>query len=186
MAVAGGCRRRINGCTDPAASNYDFTANTDDGSCNLVLTQAQYNQIGTLVRGGVTGVQFGGPATVPHVLTDLTLTDANQTIRDVYSNRSSLQGALPVGTVVVKRIFLKNQDGSRGSASNVYAMVKQPAGYYPSGGDWQYIAIKYDPAIINATTPNGIIASAAFNGKVQLCAGCHAAAPGNRFVFTPN
>lgn len=183
------CRRTISGCTNPASPNYDPTANNDDGSCvpqQLTITQAQYDQINTAVRLGITGVQFGGPLTIPHILTDPTITDPNQTIRDVYATQSSLQGTIRPGTVIIKRIWLKNPNGTRGARRNVYAMVKQPTGYYPAGGDFQYIAIKYDTTAINNANPNGIIAQAAFNGQVQLCAGCHASAPGNRFLFTPN
>ena len=47
----------VNGCTDPAANNYDPAANTDDGSCIYTCTSAPYSEnfdvgIGTITNNG--------------------------------------------------------------------------------------------------------------------------------------
>ena len=48
-------------------------------------------------------------------------------------------------------------------------MVKRAPGFYPEGGDWEYLIVD----------PNGSIER---RGKLPLCARCHAESPHN-FIF---
>ena len=53
-----GCAVNTGGCTDPGASNYDFAATTDDGSCvyipNLTIQEIQNGLVtGQVVTGGI-------------------------------------------------------------------------------------------------------------------------------------
>ncbi len=148
-----------------------------------VLSQTQLNAITQVVKANATGA-VEGTNSIGHVITDPIINaDPSATFRDVLANTATLTGAIPQGTVVVKRIFLKNGGGNKADRSNVYVMVKQYAGYYPEGGDWSYYAIKYDPAVINANTPNGIIASALLTGKIGICQDCHKRAAPD-FLYT--
>ena len=193
LAALTGCARR--GCTDERSVNFDAEAQVDDGSCvqPFALSQAQLNAISTRVAANVTGNTLGGTFTVPHILTDGSLTSTLETYRDIYSTRTTLTPpgpeGYPVGTVYVKRMHDRNTvTGAYGARRNTYIMVKQYAGYYPEGGDWQYYAIPQnlpDTSNVNATFPNGWLVRAAFAGKVDLCSSCHAKAPNGKFVFTP-
>lgn len=182
------CERK--GCTNSNSLNYDYTAQVDDGSCGgeVVITQAQLNQITTRIYPNITGNLFGVPQVRPHVFTDPSLTDVNATYRDIYSNRPSLSGTYPVGTVLAKRIHDRNTStGAYGRRRNVYIMIKQFPGYYAEGGDWQYIAVGQDPGDslkVNSAFPNGQLSLSTFNGRVSLCAGCHQNAAGGSFVFS--
>ncbi len=187
-ALLSACARE--GCTDPRSSTYDPEAQRDNGTCVLpyALTQAELNAINTRSLANITGVSFGGANTIPHILTDGTLTSPNQTYRDIYTNRPGLTGEFPLGSIIVKRMHDRNTTtGAYGRRRNTYIMVKQYPGYYPEGGDWQYIAIPQtaDSATVNPIWPNGRLIAAAFDGKVALCADCHRNAAGGRFVFTP-
>ena len=55
------------GCTDPAAVNYDASANTDDGSCAYACTAAPYSEnfdlgLGTWTNGGWINNSYGTPS----------------------------------------------------------------------------------------------------------------------------
>lgn len=70
------------------------------------------------------------------------------------------QGALPPGAVLVEAHY------RAGSAEPVvlFAMAKQPPGFDPEGGDWEYLIIE----------PGGLVNE---RGRLPLCARCHAEAP---------
>jgi hypothetical protein len=70
------------------------------------------------------------------------------------------QGALPPGAVLVEAHY------RAGNADPVvlFAMAKQPPGFDPGGGDWEYLIVE----------PSGLISE---RGRLPLCARCHAEAP---------
>lgn len=106
-------------------------------------------------------------------------TDPNQYIRSVTSTSGS--GAMAPGTVFATHVYEKNGEGGMGKLVNVGVMVKHPAGYFPAGGDWEYILI--DPGTVSDTKPNGLVDRATFRGKQNECADCHSRA-GRDFIFS--
>ena len=73
--------------------------------------------------------------------------------------------SLPPGAILVEPHYRP------GSSDPVvlFAMAKQPAGFDPEGGDWEYLIVE----------PGGTIS---LRGRITLCARCHAEAP-NDHVF---
>src|SRR5262249_21737523 len=73
------------------------------------------------------------------------------------------ESRLPQGATLVERLF-----PPEGATPGAYlVMVKRPAGYDPSGGDWEYLVV----------LPDGRIEQ---RGILPLCARCHAEAPQDR------
>ena len=71
---------------------------------------------------------------------------------------------------------------------NIVIMVKREGGYYPEGGDWEYMEIKYDKNTDYTKNPNGILpmlSNDIIRGKIVKCANCHARA-GSNFLFHGN
>lgn len=182
------------GCTNPGSLNFNAEAGIDDGSCfdSLTLSQEELNTVLDTFAVDLTGTA-ATPDAIPHILAGegAEIVDPDSTFRDVFTNYlragdpSYLTTSIPVGTIFVKRIFLRNPDGSKGARRNTYIMYKQPEGYYPEGGDWEYIAI---PWISGSPNPpgfeNGVLGAALLRGKVALCATCHAKE--GDFVFGNN
>ncbi len=100
-------------------------------------------------------------------------------LRTVTSSPGS--ASLNPGTVWVTHVYTKQPNGSQGDLINVGVMVKHPTGYFPQGGDWEYILI--DPNSVTAQRPNGLVSAATFRGKETDCAACHSRA-GKNFIFS--
>jgi hypothetical protein len=73
-----------------------------------------------------------------------------------------------VGSLLVQ----KHRDAGSGAGGPIYAMVKRDAGYFPEGGDWEYIATDADGWIED-------------RGALVLCARCHAEAQADRVFPLP-
>ncbi|HKQ67682.1 MAG TPA: cytochrome P460 family protein, partial [Polyangiaceae bacterium] len=74
-------------------------------------------------------------------------------------------GRFPEGAVLVKR----HTDASSGAPGPIFAMIKRARGFFPDGGDWEYLA----------TSAKGSIDE---RGPLAPCARCHAEAPSD-WVF---
>lgn len=72
---------------------------------------------------------------------------------------------MPVGTVLYQR----HEQRQVGAEIGAFAMEKRPAGYFPGGGDWEYVILDREGRI-------------EARGKLAPCARCHAEAPTD-FVF---
>ena len=105
--------------------------------------------------------------------------DPNNYLRTVTSTAGST--ALNPGTVWVTHVYSKQPNGSQGDLINIGVMVKHPTGYFPQGGDWEYILI--DPNSVTPQRPNGLVTAATFRGKETDCAACHSRA-GKNFIFS--
>jgi len=66
----------------------------------------------------------------------------------------------PKGSVVVQT----HTERTGGTAGPVFAMVKRDPGYFPAGGDWEYVVTFADGRLQD-------------RGPLPLCARCHADAP---------
>jgi hypothetical protein len=193
LASTAGCARR--GCTNVASPRFDPSAQKDDGSCGDVvqeyrLTQAELDRALTAQILNLNGSTFAGVKTIPHILTRPEIRSTDSTYRSVFvSSPARLTSADQVrqGTIIVKRVYLADPiTGLKGTRANTYLMIKQYPGYYPEGGDYQYVGISYNPATDFTANPNAIYSQAVLNGKIATCANCHLAAPGNRFLYTQN
>jgi len=136
------------------------------------VTQAQLNAAviqhttqDTSIVGDPFNVFSGDAATVNHKL------------RDLFDNLP-IDKSISVGTILVRRAYYyPNSKNKRDSLLNTVVMVKRESGYFPEGGDWEYMDIKYDQANNYILNPNGVlpeISNVAARGKIMRCANCHA------------
>ena len=86
------------------------------------------------------------------------------TARPIYTalNASS---RFPVGSLLVKR----HRIATPPTPGPVFAMIKHEAGYFPPGGDWEYVALDAEGALEG-------------RGKLERCARCHVEGNGD-WVF---
>ena len=109
-------------------------------------------------------------------------------LRDLFEN-IPLDKNITVGTIMVRRAyFYPWKYHERDSLINTVVMVKRESGYYPDGGDWEYMDIKYNKNTDYGLNPNGMLIGFSDNvirGKITKCANCHALA-GKNFVFHRN
>ncbi len=148
----------------------------DDPDPTYTLTQEDLNKSSKEVELNATGRKFGD-ASIPHGGTGLTTED---TYRDMYSTigfKSS--DASAVGTIFTKRTYMKNADGSKGDLIVTFAMAKRESGYFPDGGDWEFVMMPNDGSNDYETNPNGMLPDASqteMRGQLGMCAGCHSQA----------
>jgi len=106
-------------------------------------------------------------------------------LRDLFENISADE-TIAVGTIMVRRAYYYPWlHHERDSLINTVVMVKREAGFYPEGGDWEYLDIKYNENTNYLVHPNGMLIESSDNiirGKITKCANCHAGA-GSKFVF---
>ena len=144
------------------------------------VTQAQLDAA-TIIPSSqdtaITGDPFNGFSTD-------TLTTKHK-LRDLFAN-ISLDQNIVIGTITTRKAYYYSVNGNeRDSLLNVVVMVKREPGYYPEGGDWEYMDIKYNKNTNYIANPNGILLELSDNivrGKIAKCANCHAKAGAN-FVF---
>jgi len=76
-------------------------------------------------------------------------------------------------------------DGSKGMLQVTFAMAKREAGYYPEGGDWEYVMMPNNTGNDFNTQPNGALPDASntdMRGKLAMCVACHTAQSDFLFV----
>lgn len=159
---------------------FGFTIIQIDGVQTL---QKDIDAATTPVKLSVTGTPLGD-VSIAHDGRDIS---ADSSFRDSYTNMSLPKGEIKPGTIFTKRAYLRKSDGSKGSLEMIFAMVKQKKGYYPAGGDWEYVSISPEKNIDYKIHPNGILPLTVDNdsrGKITFCGDCHKKASGNDFVFT--
>ena len=123
-------------------SAFVFTACSDDdddnGSQTFQLTQAKLNAADNPIDLDITGDPFEG--SVGHDGGS----HPDSTIRDVYSNLTSLGSTFNVGDIITKKVYAKNPDGSKGNLKVSFAMIKMNDDYDPDNANWAYISIPYN------------------------------------------
>jgi mono/diheme cytochrome c family protein len=150
----------------------------------IKTAQADIDNSVTVFEKNITGDKYGD-ASIAHNGMPLTSDD---TFRDVYSNWASNTQTIEPGSIIIKHTYLKKEDGTKGDLAVTFAMVKREAGFWPEGGDWEYIMMPNDGSNDYSAHPNGTLPpeGAASRGMLANCQGCHAAAPGNNFLFVRN
>lgn len=179
-----GCNVR-EGCTDPRALNYDEDAKRD-GPCvypsQIEITQTQLDAVISPIPAAqnLRGNPFAVPGHSSHSGPVTLVPSPDSTERSVYSSHPATL-PVPLATIVSKRIWRVQPNGTRGARLSTFIMVKQNPGYYPEGGDYEYILIPAG-SINHTVNPNGVLTSAARRGKLSDCAACHALG-GPDFLF---
>ncbi|MBI3520388.1 MAG: cytochrome P460 family protein [Bacteroidetes bacterium] len=157
-----------------------FTVIQKDG---IQTTQKDIDMSTTPVKLSVTGTPLGD-VSIAHDGRDIS---ADSSFRDSYTNMSLPKGEIKPGTIFTKRAYLRKSDGSKGNLEMIFAMIKQKKGYYPAGGDWEYISISPEKNTNYKVHPNGMLPQKVDNdarGKITFCGDCHKKASGSDFVFT--
>lgn len=162
-----------------ALSFYSCSDDSNSPSDNdYTLTQNDLDNADNILIESITGDEYGDVA-IPHGGENLT---ADETIREVLGNLSSLSEKVNVGSIITKRTYLKDNNGDKGDLLVTFAMVKRKEGTFPAGGDWDYYVMPNDGSVDYDENPNGLIVNAANSGSIQSCADCHAAG-GSDYLF---
>ncbi len=184
VIIAVGCDVR-EGCTDPRALNYDEDAKRH-GPCiypsQIEITQAQLDAVTAAIAAAqnLRGNPFAVPGHSSHSGPATPVPSPDSTERSVFSSHPAML-PVPLATIVSKRIWRVQPNGTRGARLSTFIMVKQNPGYFPEGGDYEYMVI---PAgtINHMVNPNGLLTAATRRGKLSDCAACHALG-GPDFLF---
>lgn len=153
--------------------------NDDDSTASVETDQDRVNKSTMVWEERITGDKYGADVSIPHGGDSLTFDETN---RDVYATQAN-SASIEVGTVITKRIYKKNTDGSNGDLLTTFAMIKRELGFWTDGGDWEYFAMPNNGSTDYTSMPNGELANAAKSGKVSGCMGCHSKATGGDFLF---
>lgn len=149
----------------------------DNGNEEYKITQSELDAISEFIESFTGGqMAHGGPDG----------TSPDSTVREVFASTANLSGSIPVGTIVTKNTYKRGADGNKTDEIYVsFAMVKREAGYYPDGGDWEYIMMPNDGAVDYNVHPFGILPDegSSSRGKLTSCAGCHSSGAGGDFLY---
>lgn len=147
----------------------------DDEPGPITLTQEMLDGVSNKI-GSWTGGDFAHGAD----------TNGSGTVRDVFASIASLEGNVPVGTIITKKTWARDADEIKTDELYVsFAMVKREAGYNPGGGDWEWVMMPYDEMNDYSAHPYGKLPAegADGRGKLEGCISCHAGAAGNDYIF---
>jgi hypothetical protein len=114
------------------------------------------------------------------------VTNADSTIREVFSNRTSLDGNISLGTIVTKNTYKKNADGSKGDLLLSFAMVKRESGYDNENENWEYTVSPFSESVDYEAHPFGLlpdVGNVDARGALTSCVSCHAGAGGGDYLF---
>jgi Cytochrome P460 len=159
------------------------TNNTQEPNPTYTLTQADLNKSSQSQDANITGAKYGVSVSVAH---DNTTSGPDETYRDIYSTIAK-GGSIAPGTIFTKRTYLKNDDGSKGPLLMTFAMAKRESGYYPNGGDWEYVMMPNDGTNDYNVNPNGMlpqVSATDMRGQLATCASCHASASSSDYIFS--
>jgi hypothetical protein len=168
-----GCKKNeYYGCDDPSALNYDPTGKAKRELCRypMELTQNILNntrkQRGDDRRGCSTNTTDRLRACFAE--TDKNVS-ADSSLRKHYVNYVPISAPIQPGIMVTQHLYHARTK----KLVSVYGMFKQPTGYFPEGGDWEYVIL--DPATVkDSTRKNGILPpTGILRGKLAQCAICH-------------
>lgn len=176
-AAARGKMEMCIGChSNTADGSYLFSRNPQTP---YEASQAHLDLATTVLDEGVTGAKYGEDVSVGHDGGS----SADETIRDMYRRSQSAKAPFGVGSIITKRVYHKNEDGSKGGLKVTFAMIKREAGYDAANLDWEYVMMPADASVNYSTNPNGDLAKAGGRGKLSNCIDCHSQAKGDDYVF---
>jgi hypothetical protein len=151
----------------------------DDEDQKVELTQEVLNSA-TKHLGDFTGQSF--EASIPHGGPEGISIDS--TIRAVYANVDQVGSSIDKGTLITKRTYKKNPDGTMGQLFVTFAMFKRESGYDSENANWEYVKMPASEDIDYTANPNGMLSvEGVARGKLDGCISCHAKAAGNDYVF---
>jgi len=170
----------VRGCMDNTATNYNESADCDDGSCKYELTQKMMDDANSLVAS-LTGPQHG--MDFAH---NGTPNPATTTLREIYTNDGNVPDEIKPGYVITKRSYAVDSLGNKGDLFVTFAMIKREAGFWEEAGDWEYLNFpNNDPSVDFTLNPNGVLANSKVSGTGhENCWGCHNAAQGGDQLFS--
>jgi hypothetical protein len=90
----------------------------------------------------------------------------NETARATYTHFTA-SSRFDLGSLLVK----KHASTSAATPGPTFAMIKRDPGFFPEGGDWEYVVLDADGRLED-------------RGKLALCARCHAEANAD-WVYAP-
>ena len=154
----------LSSCAEDEPVEFLATQSQLDGSTNLIAT----------FTGGQ--MAHAGPL----------VSDADSTIREVFSNKTSLDGSIAMGTIVTKNTYKKNADGSKGDLLLSFAMIKRELGYDDDNLNWEYIVTAYDETVDYEAHPFGAlpdVSNTDVRGQLGSCIACHTGAMGSDYLF---
>lgn len=162
------------------AGVFFYQCETDDDEDQKVeLTQEALNNA-TNHLGDFTGQAF--EASIPHGGPDGISVDS--TIRAVYANVDQVGSSIDKGTLITKRTYKKNPDGTKGQLFVTFAMFKRESGYDSENANWEYVSMPASENVDYTNNPNGDLdAEGNARGKLNGCISCHGAADGDDYLF---
>lgn len=127
---------------------------------NSTLTQAELDLANNFtVKTGVTG---DTPDSVffrsnPHDSSTLRYSS-----RDIFENAIASSDSVANGAIYIRKFYsipdINHQD--QRTLTKVMLMIRHCDGYFPDGGDWEYVNMKIDPTVDTVQHPNGILPAA--------------------------
>ncbi len=158
---------------------YQCETEDEEQDEKVELTQEELNNA-TSHLGDFTGQAF--EASIPHGGPDGISVDS--TIRAVYGNVDQVGSSIDKGTLITKRTYKKNPDGTKGQLFVTFAMFKRESGYDSENANWEYVQMPADESIDYTENPNGLLShESVARGKLDGCISCHGAAAGDDYLF---
>jgi len=161
-----------------SSSDYIFSRGSIPA---FIAKQANLNDATNVEDSNITGTKYGEQVSVSH---DNLPNSPDSTYRDIYSNILP-QEDIRTGAIFAKRVYKRNADNSRGPLLMTFALIKREEGYYPEGGDFEYVMMPYDGSNDYDVNPNGMLppeSDTLTRGKLASCVACHVYA--SKFVFS--
>jgi hypothetical protein len=154
------------------------------------ITQAELDKAAVVLDTGIIGDPFHGFGTD-------TVTTLHK-MRDLFASIAKTT-AVAEGDIFIRKAFYVKDAAmhKRDSILNFVVMVKRETGYYPAGGDWEYIKIPYNKTTDYTAHPYGLLPADTststqadstktnLRGRLQVqCATCHSSSNNSSLLFT--
>jgi hypothetical protein len=165
--------RRANPCAPKAANPCNPCAPKGGAQSVSLIEWGRDYTIYQRTTGFVESASHGGRLVVTFVTPKSAADVYRVNAKLVRENKTGGFKRFPVGTVIAKESFLKDDKGGPGQRGPVFFMRKEKAGYDKEGGDWRYAFTQPDFALIAEGNA----------GDVAFCRSCHLAVKNRDFVY---